>query len=79
MAYARHGEDSDVYVFSDGEMLHCMDCSESAGLTFRTPSRQLMLEHLVQHIADGDLVPGHALERLANEIQGEGDRVGGDR
>lgn len=68
MSYARFGQESDVYVFSDGDRLHCVWCRlcrafESA-VYAEYPD---MIAHLEEHRAAGHKVPDYALERLRQE------------
>lgn len=71
MAYAREGEfGSEVYVWSDGEHLHC-ECHKR----LVTPSREAMMEHLHWHEERGNAVPDRAFVRLQWEIEHWGDAV----
>jgi hypothetical protein len=76
MAYARFGQDSDVYVFEDvGGFLCCMRCQFSESREIRTRSRGEMIEHLWAHRGAGEKVPEHAFEELRAEIAELGDLV----
>jgi hypothetical protein len=82
MAYARWGDDSDVYVFPD--MLTngycCMGCTLTGSLPssdelqgfgateFRLDTPEEMLQHLLEHREAGDKVPDYAINRLKKEI-----------
>lgn len=66
MSYAQIGEDSDVYVWSNGDDLFC----ESEGKTFVCGQPRLMIEHLEMHKRRGHKVPDKALERLWHEHWG---------
>lgn len=67
MSYARIGFDSDVYVIHSvfGGML-CYCNGEVGPMT-----RQEMVEHLLEHRAEGWVVPQRALDRLYREIAKE--------
>lgn len=68
MSYARKGPDSDVYVYSDGEWLHCMACwLDEDGNTVSHDNYPEMITHLESHRAKGHSVPDYALERLRKE------------
>lgn len=69
MSYARIGFDSDVYVIHHvGGGMACY-CGEVNGDTLM--SKPDMIEHLLQHRADGWRVPQRALDRLYREIAEE--------
>jgi hypothetical protein len=71
MSYCRNnGQDSDVYVIAtaNGRMepgWSCCGCDKEPNFF---PSREGMVEHLLQHRTSGDKVPERALERLRQEI-----------
>ena len=44
--------------------------------SFKTTSRQRMIDHLLKHREAGHLVPDYAIERLQKEIELEGDEYG---
>lgn len=74
MSYARFGfEGSNVYVYSDGEQLHCCMCRMEQmaddETDFCTNSRTRMALHLSAHRAYGHTVPESAFERLRLEAQ----------
>ena len=66
MSYAEPGLHSDVYVWSDGEVIYC----DALGKRFETTSRQQMMEHLWLHRRRGHKVPDEALDRLYAELMG---------
>jgi hypothetical protein len=74
LAYARCGENSDVYVYAsmpedDRVTLNCMNCPlSSLPFTFIARSRPQMLQHLNEHIARKHKV-GTAILRLEREIE----------
>ncbi len=69
MSYCRFGEESDVYVYTDGAELHCCACRMTDKRSdFLTARRTDMIEHLEQHIRHGHEVPRDAFERLRREI-----------
>lgn len=74
MAYAKPGEDSDVYVWSDGKELNCSACSLYDGIAYVTSAGPggagQMLSHLREHAAAGHQVPVRALARLEAEAAG---------
>jgi hypothetical protein len=73
MSYARPGEDSDVYVWSDGKTLYCElgdGEREFPSSKFSTRSHQEMHDHLLMHRRRGESVPDAALERLWHEARG---------
>ncbi len=68
MSYATKGRDSSVYVYSDGNHLHCLDCMLDTDLdTISLDSYPAMLAHLAEHQAAGHQVPYAALEKLQRE------------
>lgn len=67
MSYARKGPESAVYVFTDGERIHCHECSLHGGVTRSAPTPGDMLYHLLEHRASGQAVPEPALTRLRDE------------
>ena len=71
MAYARFGQDSDVYVYPDTRGgFTCLRCPDSAG-EFRCATASEMVTHLLtQHRAKGRLVPDEAIEQLRHEAAG---------
>ena len=63
MSYCRWGADSSVYVYEHvNGGWECCDCC-------RVPTREAMLEHLLQHQRDGDMVPEYAIDSLREEIK----------
>lgn len=72
MSYARFGDDSDVYVFIDGETLRLECCAcllrERLG-HFQCRTRVQMLAHLEKHRAKGHKVPRSATMRLRRELE----------
>lgn len=64
MSYCRYSDDSDVYVISSGRYIFTCFCHP----TFVCKTRQEMLAHLQEHIANGDKVPQRAIDRLNKEI-----------
>jgi hypothetical protein len=69
MSYARlDGKTSDVYVWSDGNRLHCTWCRLSTtGDEALFTDYPEMLAHLAEHSAQGHRVPDYALEALRRE------------
>jgi hypothetical protein len=58
MAYARFGEDSDVYVYHDiDDLLHCLRCPLAPPFDFTATTGAEMLAHLAGHRAAGHAVP----------------------
>jgi hypothetical protein len=70
VAYARFGDDSDVYVFSTGRSLLCMRCA--LGPDFTAKSTAVMVAHLGDHRGAGHKVPEDAISDLL-ERQEEND------
>lgn len=68
MAYARFGEDSDVYVFqTHDDRYACMRCPTGADVFYCATPRE-MVEHLLrEHRAKGKRVPDDAIEELLKE------------
>jgi hypothetical protein len=67
MSYARHSEDSDVYVFlSITGHLECCSCPLMPG-HFRADSTQAMLAHLQAHLEAGHKVPRDTLFALRED------------
>jgi hypothetical protein len=62
VAYARFGEDSDVYVFSTGRGLLCMRCALGPDFTAKTTAA--MIVHLGDHRTAGHKVPDDAISDL---------------
>lgn len=56
MAYARFGEDSDVYVFMSTRGLECLRCDLSPP-AFVGSSTDEMITHLAKHREAGDRMP----------------------
>lgn len=82
MSYCRFGspEGSQVYVINNASGYFSCYCAvnlanfENDGpVSVDLPARSAMIEHLLQHRADGMNVPEEALERLRREIETEGD------
>jgi hypothetical protein len=67
MSYCRFGPDSDVYVFASWQGIECCACRRFQSFTASDAARMLM--HLKAHMANGDMVPDYALERLRNEMR----------
>lgn len=67
MSYAKFSEDSDVYVYSDGETLHCQGCSLNSGGQFNTEVSAVMLAHMKAHLGNRDRVPSYAISRLEGD------------
>jgi len=70
MAYARWGNDSDVYVYQmeledASRVFTCCMCEIEKD--FYCDTRQEMIEHLAKHKKAGDKVPGSAFQRLYKE------------
>jgi hypothetical protein len=65
VAYARFGDECDVYVFSTGGELLCMDCA--LGLDLKAKSTAVMIAHLDEHVAHGDQVPEDVLMDLRRD------------
>lgn len=68
MAYARFGQDSDVYVYADSRGGYtCLRCARFAG-EFRCATAAEMVTHLLRvHRAKGELVPDEAIAELQRE------------
>lgn len=66
MSYAEPNPWSDVYVWRDGERLHC----EAEGRKYTCETEREMYQHLRMHVRKGDKVPDKALERLWHEMNG---------
>jgi hypothetical protein len=73
MAYAQPGDDSDVYVWTDGHEINCGGCGlynvKVFSFTVAASEPQQMIDHLLKHRDRGEKVPGHALERLTTEAE----------
>ena len=69
MSYARMNDDSDVYVYSGGGVLHCQWCK--LGRDDFSGDRAAMLAHLDAHKSAGHRVPEAAIERIKGELSGE--------
>jgi hypothetical protein len=68
MSYARRGAESDVYIFSDGVYVICMDCELAInGGTIAETHYGPMIAHLEEHRARGHKVPESAFARLREE------------
>jgi len=66
VAYARFGEDSDVYVFPNPQgRLECCDCDLGGVREF--DSTQAMIDHLAEHRAAGHKVPDYIEPELIAE------------
>jgi len=68
MSYTRFGDDSDVYVFWNGNFMVCCACSLLGNIesAFLTPTG--MLGHLMEHIDAGDKVPVDVIPAIENDI-----------
>lgn len=67
MSYCRKSKDSDVYVYFSDQYV-CGECElQFADVRLETPIQ--MLEHLVRHRKQGDLVPDAAIERLQQDVK----------
>lgn len=84
MSYVRWGDrGSDVYVIGIGDgRAHCVGCFLAEDMPGSTPAPEgwartfeEMVAHLEEHVASGQVVPGHVFERLAADIV-ERDRDG---
>ena len=71
MAYARFGEDSDVYIY-----LHlnnnyiCCNCGLNANKDFDCQTPKQMIAHLIQHhIKLKHKIPKHTMYRLQEEYK----------
>jgi hypothetical protein len=66
MSYARFCDESDVYVYSDGENINCCGCrlGPDAYGSWVSQDFDEICEHLLQHIEVGHKVPGYCIERL---------------
>lgn len=76
MAYARTGDGkSDVHVYLALKTLNCGAAIDAPGYPhknqYKTTSFDDMLDHLMQHIELGDLVPKRALEGLLKDRDGD--------
>ena len=70
MSYARFGEGSDVYIYSDGEQLNCCGCCLDGD--FASDDFEKICEHLIRHLDAGHKVPRYCIERLFVEaLNGE--------
>lgn len=70
MSYARFGDDSDVYIYSDGEKLNCCGCFLDGD--FASAEFENICEHLLRHLSAGHMVPRYCIERLFVEaLNGE--------
>lgn len=70
MAYARMSATSDVYVWSDGNHIHCTWCRLAApggSDTFVSTEYPPMIAHLEEHRARGHKVPEHVMASLNRE------------
>jgi hypothetical protein len=70
VAYARFGDDCDVYVFSTGGELLCMDCA--LGTDFKAKTTADMMSHLRDHLKGGHQVPEDVFTDLLHD-QAEND------
>ena len=70
MSYARMSSTSDVYVWSDGNRIHCTWCrlaAPGASDTFVHAEYPPMIAHLEEHRARGHKVPDHVMISLNRE------------
>jgi hypothetical protein len=71
MAYARFGENSDIYMWSSGDLFYCSECPlllpEGSGEDWTHQDPVRVLEHLREHDKAGHAT-GTAIERLEREI-----------
>jgi hypothetical protein len=65
VAYARFDDDCDVYVFSTGGELLCMDCA--FGSDFKTKTTAAMISHLSDHMKGGHEVPDDVFTDLLHD------------
>jgi hypothetical protein len=70
VAYARFGDECDVYVFSTGGELLCMDCA--LGPDFKAKTTEAMISHLRDHVTHGHQVPEDVFADLLHD-QSEND------
>lgn len=82
MSYCRFGYDSDVYMYPHaGGYIECCLCClpdrngvrHAKNLVF--DKRSEAIDHLREHIKEGDMVPNYAVERILVEMAKEGDKV----
>lgn len=65
MSYARFGEDSDVYIYDDGEKINCCGCKLDGD--FASDVFDDICDHLTRHLDAGHKVPWYCIERLFHE------------
>ena len=67
MAYARFGDNSDVYVYSTGADLICQRCCLGPEFSFYAETTAAMIAHLEAHQAAGHKVPDDTIPRLIED------------
>ena len=67
MAFARFGNDSDVYVYEDTRGGYTCEWCPGIGHTYRCETAGDMVQHLLEHRSRGDRVPDEALQELRAE------------
>lgn len=68
VSYCREGEDSDFYVYTDGETINCHGPDVSA--YFAVEDKQQVIDWLMDQVRLGLLVPVRVFERLSAERDG---------
>jgi len=75
MSYCRMSE-GDVYMYPHVYgYIDCCGCSLSIESDAKFYKRSDAIKHLELHIANGDIVPDRAINRLKEEIKEFGDKV----
>lgn len=75
MAYARFGEESDVYFYKSGSVFVCCGCplrTEGGYEEFPLDDPRVYAKvgtHLLEHVSKGHKVPDHTFQRLAAEAE----------
>jgi hypothetical protein len=67
MAFARFGPDSDVYVYESAHGVYRCERCPRIGSAFQCETAEEMVQHLEEHVARGDKVPGEALTELRQQ------------
>lgn len=71
MSICRFGPDSNVYVYEVDNGYDCCGCPAFNGITQTFPNAERILQHLMIHQTAMDLVPAHAIARLAAKSERE--------
>ena len=66
MSYCRWGDDSDLYIFGDGDGWACCNCSIAVDAYFGTLAE--LKAHVQLHIDAGHKVPDYVMDRINCEL-----------